>query len=194
MKNDKINSALEGREYLIDQLKKQLTGPLNEHFTSDCLVQQFSPNNPNTHKQEITPVRPIDLYSAGILFPQKTDDEINDENKIGEPIDDEDEEDLDINDNSTDENKDLNESETEEEDENEEEPNDNNLEIDLTNELRPSAMGVSVLVKVPNKLIISINDIGRYSKLGKDVPETLLIVSFYLSKFSKNTKQNEFEI
>ena len=84
---------------------------------------------------------------------------INDENKIGEPIDDEDEEDLDINDNSTDENKDLNESETEEEDENEEEPNDNNLEIDLTNELRPSAMGVSVLVKVPNKLIISINDI-----------------------------------
>ena len=186
MKNDKINSALEGREYLIDQLKKQLIGPLNEHFTPDCLVQQFSPNNPNTHKQEITPVRPIDLYSAGILFPQKTDDEINDENKIGESIDDEDEEDSDINDNSTDENKDLNESEAEEEDENEEEPNDNNLEIDLTNELRPSAMGVSVLVKVPNKLIISINDIGRYSKLGKDVPETLLIVSFYLSKFSKN--------
>ena len=111
MKNNKINSALEGREYLIDQLRKQLTGPLNEHFTPDCLVQQFSPNNPNTHKQEITPVRPIDLYSAGILFPQKTDDEISDDNKIGEPI--EDEEDSDINDNSTDENKDLNESETE---------------------------------------------------------------------------------
>ena len=47
MKNNKINSALEGREYLIDQLKKQLIGPLNEHFTSDCLVQQFNPNNPN---------------------------------------------------------------------------------------------------------------------------------------------------
>ena len=82
MKNDKINSALEGREYLINQLKKQLTGPLNEHFTPDCLVQQFSPNNPNTHKQEITPVRPIDLYSAGILFPQTTDDETTLSNKF----------------------------------------------------------------------------------------------------------------
>jgi hypothetical protein len=184
MKNNKINSALEGREYLIDQLKKQLIGPLNEHFTSDCLVQQFNPNNPNKHKQEITPKSPIKLYSAGILFPQKTDEEVTYQDESAEQNVEDDEEDSTINDGTNDENKDLNETETEEE--NAEEPNDNNLEIDLTNESKPSAMGVSVLVEVPEKLIISISDIGRYSKLGNDVPEALLVVSFYLSKFSKN--------
>ena len=148
MKNNKINSALEGREYLIDQLKKQLIGPLNEHFTSDCLVQQFNPNNPNKHKQEITPKSPIKLYSAGILFPQKTDEEVTYQDESAEQNVEDDEEDSTINDGTNDENKDLNETETEEE--NAEEPNDNNLEIDLTNESKPSAMGVSVLVEVPD--------------------------------------------
>lgn len=183
MKNIKINSALDGREYLINQLKKQLIGPLNEHFTPDCLVQQFDPDNPNKHKQEITSVSPIKLYSAGILFPQISDEEVADTEDTEELNFEDNEEEENINDKLNDENKDLDATETEED---EEEPSDNNHEIDLTNELKPSAMGVSVLVEVPEKLIISINDIGRYSKLNKDTPEKLLIVCFYLSKFSKN--------
>jgi hypothetical protein len=45
MKNDKINSALEGREYLINQLKKPslsmlLSGDWGRNFNSKRMLQQ----------------------------------------------------------------------------------------------------------------------------------------------------------
>ena len=65
-----FNNADDTRSFLINELKKQLVGPQDGHFTSNIPSFQFSPNNSNNHKQEILPKNPRSIYTAGILFPQ----------------------------------------------------------------------------------------------------------------------------
>ena len=68
----KINSATESREYLIQEMKKQLVGPQDGHFTEGVASFQFNPNNPERHKQEILTKSPRLTYTAGTLFPQQS--------------------------------------------------------------------------------------------------------------------------
>ena len=68
----KIKNAKEARDYLIDEIKRQIVGPGNGHFVKDICSFQFNPKNKNRHLQEILDESPSNLYMAGILYPQKT--------------------------------------------------------------------------------------------------------------------------
>ena len=58
-----IKSASETREYLIQELKKQLVGPGMSSY------EYFSQDKYN-HSNEILDKSPRSIYTAGILFPQ----------------------------------------------------------------------------------------------------------------------------
>ena len=83
----KINKASEARDYIIQEIKRNILGPGNGHFESskkkwnDNLAVasfQFNPNDKNRHKQEILEQNPTHFYLAGILYPQKqTEDTSN---------------------------------------------------------------------------------------------------------------------
>ena len=68
----KIKTASEARDYIIQEVKREIVGPGNGHFRKDILSFQFNPENLNKHKQEILDESPSSLYMAGILYPQKT--------------------------------------------------------------------------------------------------------------------------
>ena len=65
---------------------------------------------------------------------------------------------------------------------------DNNRDIDLTNDYKQSAIGLSALVKIPEKLKISINDMGVYHNLKNDIKNELLTICLFVSKFAKDAK------
>ena len=139
----KINNATEAREYLIQEMKKQLVGPQDGHFTEGVASFQFNPNNPERHKQEILTKSPRLTYTAGTLFPQQST-----------VLGDEPEE-------STEENfeEETDQSTTKQTsaaaiDDDDEQVTDNNFDIDLTNELRASAIGMSVLASSNHTIIV----------------------------------------
>ena len=61
--SDKINSTLDARDYLINELKKQLVGPGMSNY-------EYFSNKENDDKNEILNKSPRTIYTAGILFPQ----------------------------------------------------------------------------------------------------------------------------
>jgi len=170
--NKKIYNAAESREYLIQEMKRQLVGPQDGHFTEGVASFQFNPNNPERHKQEILTKSPRLTYTAGILFPQ--------ESKV---LADEEEENIEENfEEDADQSKKEQTSASVLDDDNEQ-VTDNNFDIDLTNELRASAIGMSVLASINHPLIVGISDIGRYESFGKETaPKNLLIICYYLAK------------
>ena len=58
-----INSASETREYLIQELKKQLVGPGMSSY-------EYYSQDKYDHSNEILDKSPRSVYTAGILFPQ----------------------------------------------------------------------------------------------------------------------------
>ena len=164
-----IKSASETREYLIQELKKQLVGPGMSSY------EYYSQDKYN-HSNEILDKSPRSVYTAGILFPQGEvnsyhfdEDDYKNENILDENIT---------------ETKDK--SPKTSEDDIEEQVSDNNFDLDLTNELRPSAMGMTILVSNDKPIIIGVNDIGRYNKLGKEPSKQLLMACCYLSKYENS--------
>lgn len=183
----KINNAIETREYLIEELKKQIIGPQDGHFTRGIASFQFSPNNPNTHKQEILAKSPRTIYTAGILYPQNSSVSVEDnEEESIEIINDDEQLDNEKKEKSKDNGLEL------EVDQN----SDNNFDLDLTNELRASAIGLSIIVSVKEDFIIGINDIGKYKKLGKEPKENLLLTCYFLSReeYSYKWFKQEFNL
>ncbi len=165
-----IKSASETREYLIQELKKQLVGPGMSSY------EYYSQDKYN-HSNEILDKSPRSVYTAGILFPQGEvnsyhfdEDDYKNENILDEK-------------NIT-ETKDK--SPKTSEDDIEEQVSDNDFDLDLTNELRPSAMGMTILVSNDKPIIIGVNDIGRYNKLGKEPSKQLLMACCYLSKYENS--------
>ena len=132
-----IKSASETREYLIQELKKQLVGPGMSSY------EYFSQDKYN-HSNEILDKSPRSIYTAGILFPQGEvnsyhvdEDDYKKENTLDE--------------NNIPENKDN--SPKASQDDIEEEVSDNNFDLDLTNELRASAMGMTILISNDRPII-----------------------------------------
>ncbi|MFL2878659.1 MAG: hypothetical protein ACJZ4R_03435 [Candidatus Pelagibacter sp.] len=171
-----IKSASETREYLIQELKKQLVGPGMSSY------EYYSKDKYN-HSNEILDKSPRSVYTAGILFPQGEvnsyhfdEDDYKKENILDE--------------NNITETKDK--SPKASQDDIEEEVSDNNFDLDLTNELRASAMGMTILISNDKPIIIGVNDIGRYNKLGKEPSKQLLMACCYLSKY-ENSYQWLFE-
>ena len=129
-------NALDANHFLTDEITKNLLGP--------------------TEDREILPQSPKQSYLAGVLYPQKaTNDEI---------IDDEDEDtslvvdtheikkfetNKNVDSIPSGENYDLDTA-------------DNEKNLDLTNELKPSAMGISVCINLPEVLVISLKNVGQY--------------------------------
>ncbi len=183
-----FKNADDARTYLIAELKKQLVGPQDGHFTDGIASFQFSPNNLNRHKQEILAKNPRSIYSAGILFPQSS--KLSEE----EEIDEFQEEEINLDETSSDNSKDNNVSSLDDEDS--EKTTDNNFDLDLTNELRASAIGFSVVINVNQSYLVGVNDIGKYNKLGKEPSKNLLLVCYYLSreKDSYEWFANEFKL
>lgn len=192
----KISNTFDAREYLIKHLKKQIIGPLDGHFERNVPSYQFCPNDLARHKQEVLAKPPIQIYTAGILYPQKNldDQNINASEDVDEEIDSEN-----LNETDTKEepkmyeniqkdnlNEEINHKDEDEEDRVESESSDNNYDVDLTNELRQSAIGISVVVSAGKSLVLGIKDVGRYQKLLNNPPKILLIACYYMSKFSKN--------
>ena len=170
-----IKSASETREYLIQELKKQLVGPGMSSF------EYYSQGKYN-HSNEILDKSPRSVYTAGILFPQG---EVNSYH-----FDEDDQKENTLDENNIPENKDN--SPKASQDDIEEEVSDNNFDLDLTNELRASAMGMTILISNDRPIIIGVNDIGRYNKLGKEPSKQLLMACCYLSKY-ENSYQWLFE-
>jgi len=193
----KINKASEARDYIIQEIKRNILGPGNGHFESskkkwnDNLAVasfQFNPNDKNRHKQEILEQNPTHFYLAGILYPQKqTEDTSNNiENDSDEEVG---EDALPLDSRTNKDNKELIETETKEKELDDSKIDiDNNRDIDLTNEFKQSAIGISVLVKIPEKLKISINDMGFYRHLKNDIPNEILIICLFLAKFANKKK------
>ena len=184
--NKKINNAAEAREYLIQEMKKQLVGPQDGHFTKDIPSFQFNPANPERHKQEVLSKSPRNIYTAGILYPQKAK-VVMDENEEGideDKSEDEDSQSL------------KRKNEAEEAEDDDEQTVDNNFDIDLTNELRASAMGMSVLASTNKSLIVGTEDMGRYHTFGREPPKNLLIICHYLAKYKESYSwlSNEYKL
>ena len=72
------------------------------------------------------------------------------------------------------------------ENDDEEKTADNNFDLDLTNELRASAMGLSVLISTNKTVVIGVNDIGKFKKICKEASRGLLEACYYLSRFFAN--------
>ena len=183
-----FNNADDTRSFLINELKKQLVGPQDGHFTSNIPSFQFSPNNSNNHKQEILPKNPRSIYTAGILFPQAA--KVAEEEKIDEYN----EEELLLDEDSLENSKENTSSSLEDDDT--DKTSDNNFDLDLTNELRASAIGFSVLVDSNEKYLVGVQDIGKYSKLGKEPSKNLLLVCYYLSREKESYEwfANQFKL
>ncbi len=184
----KIKNAKEARDYIVDEIKRQIVGPGNGHFIRDIPSFQFNPKNKDRHLQEILDESPADLYMAGILYPQKTTFEniesTDNEEEVfvkNEVINNDNERDL--------KKKELINIENKENEYDESKIDiDNNRDIDLTNDFKQSAIGLSVLIKIPEKLKITINDMGKYHRLTKDFPHELQIICLFLSKFAGEKK------
>jgi len=180
----KIKKAEEAREYIIEEIKRQFVGPGNGHFVKDVASFQFNPKDKSRHLQEILDISPTNLYMAGILYPQQT---------LFENLDEKDEEESDSFDEQADKEKDSKDnSKNFKEIENTFDETttdiDNNRDIDLTNDFKQSAIGLSALVNIPNEIKISINNVGRYHKLTQEFPNELQIICLFLSKFANEKK------
>ncbi|MDC0937865.1 helicase-related protein [Pelagibacteraceae bacterium] len=171
----KITNSFDTREYLIDELKKQLVGPQDGHFSPNVASFQITPDNLNTHRQEILTKNPRTIYTAGILFPQEA--LISSENNINEDFEEELTDDN-LQDNQND--KIINDNNLIDDDL--EKTTDNNFDIDLTNELRASAIGLSTIIISDKNLIIGVKDIGKYKTIGKEPSENLLLICYFLAK------------
>jgi len=188
----KIKAASEAREYIIEEIKRHIVGPGNGHFHNATASFQFNPKDKAKHRQEILEQSPSSLYLAGILYPQKQIKDVleNYENDLDEDLS------VEIlkNDNNINIiNKELIEIENKEKEFDESTIDiDTNRDIDLTNEYKQSAIGLSVLVRIPDQLKITINDIGIYQHLKNDFPHELLIVCLFISKFAQEKKSYEW--
>ena len=191
-------------EYLEKELKKELIGPSDGLFNrvqykkvdgkdknyeaNDVASLSFFPNEANLNKQEILVNSPKYNYIAGVLYPKKTSysEEINHDFKNEESVS---FDDAKISDLSSD-----NKYEKERTSENNYDGNnsDNEDPIDLTNELKPSAMGISMCIEAPEILIISLKNVGQYYKLTnkEEIPIESKIVAFYISKFNDENKSS----
>jgi len=176
LKKNQFTKQEEVREFLIDQIQKQTIGPLNGHFYKDLPVFQFNPKEPNKHRQEIVK-DPRNLYLAGILYPQG---QKNIDEKFEEDSN-QNEEDLTLESDSKKNIKDPDKSEGEDD------SVDNNHDIDLVNEMKPSAMGMSIQVSLEDTIVVGVKDIGIYNKY-KNINEDLIFISLYLARFSKNNE------
>lgn len=170
---NKIKDAVETREYLIQELKKQIIGPLDGHFTPGIASFQFTPENLSTHKQEVLSKSPRSIYTAGILFPQNSAVSLEEnEEEINENISDQE-----ISEIIKDEKSNEKQIETDTE-----QVADNNFDLDLTNELRASAIGLSIIVSERKNFILGINNMGKYKKLGKEPSENLMLICYFLAR------------
>ena len=184
----KIKSASDARDYIIDEVKREIVGPGNGHFRKDILSFQFNPKDLSKHKQEILDESPSSLYMAGILYPQKTLIENVDESLDQEEIENSDNETLNLN-NTKKDNKEINFNNIKENEFDEAKIDlDNNRDIDLTNDYKQSAIGLSALIKIPEKLKITITDMGVYHNLKNDINNELLIICLFVSKFAKDSR------
>ena len=129
-------NSLDANHFLTDEITRNLLGPSED--------------------REILSQSPKQSYLAGVLYPQKaTNDEI---------IDDEDE-DMSLVEESYQDNKfELNDNidKTLSGDNYDLDSSDNEKNLDLTNELKPSAMGISVCIDIPDVLVISLKNVGQY--------------------------------
>ena len=166
----KINSAIEARDYLIKELKKQLVGPGMSNY-------EFFSNKENKDKNEILNKSPRNIYTAGILFPQgeKTSELTNEDKYENEEIDIEDEEKT--TEHKSDRFKSIN-------NDDEEKVADNNFDLDLSNESRASAMGLSILAYKDKSIVLGVEDIGIYKvKRGEKHSKEILTIGSYISKY-----------
>ncbi len=200
--NNKYSAAKDCSNFLYDEMRKELIGPSDGLFNRPQWKKKkdeleiintpslsFSPFDPNLHKQEVLTNSPKYNYIAGILYPKKTQyDETIDENYKTEEENDLVEE--------------IKESEKHKNEKNiQNDGSENNFDhsiadnedpIDLTNEIKPSAMGLSVYIETPESLIISIKNVGQYYKVGKKevIPEETKVIAFYISKFNDDNKSS----
>jgi len=173
-KKNEFTKQEEVREFLIDEIKKHTIGPLNGHFYKNIPVFQFNPKEPNKHRQEIVK-DPRNLYLAGILYPQG---QKNIDEKFDEDLDNNEEE-------SSSDIESQNRTKESDKSEGEDDSVDNNSDIDLVNEMKPSAMGMSIQVSLEDSVVVGIKDMGIYDKY-KDINEDLIFISLYLARFSKD--------
>jgi len=178
--SDDIKTALDTREYLIKEIKKQLVGPGMGNY------ENYSQKG-YEEKYEVLNKSPRNIYTAGILFPQG---EISSNNSDEDKYENEN-----ISDENTSSEIKIDKSNNYSFDDNEN-VSDNNFDLDLTNELRPSAMGLSVLTSINFPILIGVDDVGKYKKLGKEPSEDLLVACCYLSKYSDSYKwfANQFKL
>ena len=184
----KIKNASEARDYIIEEVKREIVGPGNGHFRKDILSFQFNPKDLSKHKQEILDESPSNLYMAGILYPQKTLIENIDENSEQDASENFDNETFN-NDDEKKVKKSINFNNIKENEFDESKVDlDNNRDIDLTNDYKQSAIGLSALIKVPEKLKITISNMGVYHNLKNDINNELLTICLFVSKFAKDSK------
>ena len=129
-------NSLDANHFLTEEITKNLLGPSED--------------------REILSQSPKQSYLAGVLYPQKaTNDEIIDDEEEDTSLVEETyqakkfETNNNVDMTSSGENYDLDSA-------------DNEKNLDLTNELKPSAMGISVCINLPEVLVVSLKNIGQY--------------------------------
>ncbi|MBS1955202.1 MAG: hypothetical protein JST89_13530 [Cyanobacteria bacterium SZAS-4] len=137
----KANSGAESRDSLVQFLKRELLGP-------DPFWPAVQLNG-----EEILPFdnSPRRRYSCGVLFAQKSTNSALDKGN-----DDSDMHQSDNADGSDDDNSAFSESKKEDNDEHSEAPPETDIELSLSNEYLPSAMGISALVNISAPLKVSV--------------------------------------
>ena len=191
MKNEnKYLTSKDCSDFLSDEMKKELIGPSDGLFNRSQWKKKkdgveevgtpslsFFPSDPNFHKQEVLINSPKYNYIAGILYPKET----TYEETVDENFESEDEIVSEVEESASEKNSDSNDEQNGNSENNfDHDTPDNEDPIDLTNELKPSAMGLSVCMEIPQNLIVSIKNVGQYYKVGKKeiVPKEPRIVAF----------------
>lgn len=184
----KFHNQKECRDFIFEELQRELIGPYENVFhppgkdwNNRTPSASINYKDEDQHRQEVLSQSPKFNYIAGVLYPKKSKkDEIVDENENVE----EEQDDTNQND-RLDTNKSSVSAENEDDDE---QTSDNENIIDLTNEMQPSAMGLSFCVKNLFDFDIKVKNIGQYFKIGtrETVPDEARIVAYFVSKYAND--------
>lgn len=192
----KFSNQKECRDFIFEELKKELIGPYGNIFhPSGKDWNNLTPStsidfqDSSKHQQEVLSQSPKFNYIAGVLYPRKS----SKEELVEEDNSDKEDESGSNNELDNFDNKDADSLNIENDNE-EDHSSDNENIIDLTNEMQPSAMGLTFCVKDIFDLDVEVKDIGQYYKMGtrETTPEEARIVACYVSLFAGDKSSYKF--
>src|SRR5262245_22137557 len=147
---DRLSSHTAFRNALVDDLRRQLLGPI--------------PEDPEDDRREVLPISPLQLYATGVLFPQRLPQDLLEDDKADQAAGESGEEDGQLSDAHLDEGRSRRGNYADE--------GQTSLELEplnLANEFSPSACGISFRLHHGAHLVVELS-YGTYAPAKRSEP------------------------